>query len=103
MSDSAPEGVRDIPKLEGRIRRLIAEHTGGAAAEDEIEWDTPIIGRGIGLTSLDTVSLMIRIENEFDLFLDAEEFASSLDSFGSLVEAIRRSIEGETKKDGHAL
>lgn len=102
MSESAPEEARGVPELEDRIRRLIAEHTGGAGAGSEIEWDTPIIGRGIGLTSLDTVSLMIRIENEFDLFLDAEEFASSLDSFGCLVEAIRRKIEAETKRDGHA-
>ena len=39
---------------------------------------------------------MIRIENEFDVFLDAEEFASSLESFGSLVETIRGKIEAGT-------
>ena len=103
MSEFAPHEVRGVPELENRIRKLVADQTGGAVAWDEIEWDTPFIGRGIGLTSLDTVRLMIRIENEFDVFLDAEEFASSLDSFGSLVETIRRKIEAGMTGDGNAF
>ena len=100
MSESVRHDHGDLPELEDRMRRIMADQTGDAVSWEEIQLDTPIIGRGIGLTSLDAVSLMIRIENEFDLFLDAEEFASSLESFGSLVKAIRGKIEaaatGET-------
>jgi acyl carrier protein len=93
MSNSVPHEGGGPVDLEKRLRKLMAEQTGGAVSWKEIERDTPIVGQGIGLSSLDTVSLMIRIENEFDLFLEAEEFAESLESFGSLVEAVRRKIE----------
>jgi acyl carrier protein len=99
MSEAVRHTSGGVPELEDRMRKLMADQTGGAVSVEEIDWDTPLIGRGLGLTSLDSVSLMIRIENEFDVFLDAEEFASSLTSFGSLVEAIRSKIEAGPNGD----
>jgi acyl carrier protein len=104
MNESALHENGEVPDLEVRLRRLMADQTGGAVSWNEIELDTPILGRGIGLSSLDTVSFMIRIENEFDLFLEAEEFAQSLESFGSLLEAVRRKIEAAaTTGESHAF
>jgi len=103
MSKSAEKKGSGVPELEDRMKKLMADQTGGAVSWEEIDRDTPLIGRGLGLTSLDSVSLMIRIENEFDVFLDAEEFASSLESFGSLVEAIRGKIEAGTNGDTDAF
>jgi len=103
MSESVEKEVGGVPEIEDRMKKLMADQTGGAVSWEEIDRDTPLIGRGLGLTSLDSVSLMIRIENEFDVFLDAEEFAASLESFGSLVEAIRGKIAAGPEGDPHGF
>lgn len=82
-----------MASVEERLRRLLGEQTGDSAAWDGIDERTPIVGAGIGLSSLDTVSLMVRIENEFDLFFEADEFAKGLEDFGTLTEVVRRKIE----------
>ena len=82
-----------MASLEARLRRLLVEQTGDSGAWESLDEDTPIVGAGIGLSSLDTVSLMVRIENEFDLFFEADEFGESLKNFGALLLA----------KPGHTL
>ena len=79
------------------------EQTGDSGAWDSLDEDTPIVGAGIGLSSLDTVNLMVRIENEFDLFFEADEFGESMENLGTLLSIVRGKIEeateGESRTD----
>jgi acyl carrier protein len=88
-----------VASLDERLRRLLVEQTGGSGAWDSLDEDTQIVGAGIGLSSLDTVSLMVRIENEFDLFFEADEFGESLKNFGTLLSTVRRKIEEVTGRE----
>lgn len=80
--------------VEDRLRRLVLEEMGDPDAKMSLEDNTQILG--VGLSSLDTVGLIVRIEKEFELFFEADEFGDSLRSFGSLRDSVQRKIEERT-------
>ena len=91
-----------MASLEERLRQLLVEQTGDSGAWESLDEDTLIVGAGIGLSSLDTVSLMVRIENEFDLFFEADEFGESLENLGTLLGIVRGKIEEATEGESLA-
>jgi len=53
---------------------------------------TPLYGNGLGLDSLDVVSLVVRLEEEFNILFEPQEIGASVETFGSLVLAVRQKL-----------
>jgi acyl carrier protein len=66
---------------------------------DRVDADTPLLGHGIGLDSMETLSLVTGIEQEFGLEVEDEELASGLfRTLGTLTEFVVAKLE----EKGHA-
>jgi acyl carrier protein len=72
-----------------RLKKILVDHTGYPAMAHAIHAQTPLYGRGLGLSSLDIVSLIVQIEDEYNVFFEAEEIGPSIATFGTLVRAIQ--------------
>ena len=78
------------------LRQL--EEDASAAAKD-IPLDAPLLGRGVGLDSLDAISLAVAIEQEFDIEIDDDELDASLfDSIATLAEHVRAKLSVDVPK-----
>ena len=59
----------------------------------EIEVDTPILGKGLGLDSLDALALVMAIEAEFDVLFDDDELTVDLfESVSSLIAQVEKKL-----------
>jgi acyl carrier protein len=76
-----------------RLRRILIDQLNYTYAPETIRPETPLYGKGLGLDSVDVVSLMVRLEEEFEIFFEAEEVVSGIQTFGSLLQAIERKLE----------
>ena len=77
--------------MEQRVRRILAEELGDLG-EGTLERDTPLGGRGLGLNSLDLVSVIVRLEAEFDVVFEDDEIATSAATFAALLESLQRKV-----------
>jgi acyl carrier protein len=76
--------------IEERLRNILAEELSHPPTRQQIHEATSLYGRGLGLDSLDAVSLITRLEEEFDVFFAHTEIGPSLESFGALLRAIEQ-------------
>jgi len=72
-----------------KIRKIVSEQLG--AAEDDITMDSTFI-EDLGADSLDVVSLVMALEDEFDMEIDEEE-AENISTVGDVVEYIKANCE----------
>ena len=72
-----------------KIKKIVSEQLG--AAEDEITMDSTFI-EDLGADSLDVVSLVMALEDEFDMEIDEEE-AENISTVGDVVEYIKANCE----------
>jgi acyl carrier protein len=93
-------------QIEEAIRNvLIAELELDADMVSAHGADTPLLGRGIGLDSIDALTLIAALEKQFDLEVDDEELTVQLfKSIGTLADFIatkskeRNVLEAETAR-----
>ena len=88
--------------LEQRLKRLLVERFRFQIAGDQITDATPLMGKGLGLSSLDVVALVVALEEDFELIFEAHEMSGMIATFGALSGAVRRKLEagdaaGETQ------
>ena len=81
-------------EVERRIKEiLIRELEIDPATISQVDWDTPLLGRGIGLDSMETLTLVTGIEQEFEIQVEDEELTTSLfQTLGTLTEFVLRKI-----------
>ena len=82
--------------LATRTRRLVAQAS-GAVAPEELRPDTPLLHGGLHLDSIATLELLLALEKEFSIELDAVQMrdAHALKTFGSLCAFLeQRCAEG---------
>ena len=72
-----------------KIKKIVSEQLG--TAEDEITMDSTFI-EDLGADSLDVVSLVMALEDEFDMEIDEEE-AENITTVGDVVEYIKANCE----------
>lgn len=82
-----------LPKLEGiadSVRRILMERLRlPPQAVGGLDWDTPLLGRGVGLDSVEAMALVTALEQEFAVEFQDEELTPSLfASLRSLVQAV---------------
>jgi acyl carrier protein len=75
------------------IQILISDLEIDPVALSTIDSDTPLLGRGIGLNSIETLTLVAGIEEAFDIQIDDADLTTDLfKSLGTLVEYVLQEI-----------
>ena len=82
-------------EIEKRLKQILVEQLNDSLKTERIHKATSLCGKGLGLDSLDAVSLIIRLEEEFDIFFTPAEIAPSLETFEALLQVIRQCQQHE--------
>jgi acyl carrier protein len=88
------EPLLTIIEIEQRIKHiLISELEVNPEMLASISSNTPLLGRGIGLDSIETLALVAGIEEEFNILVDDEDLTVELFSkIGNLAEYVLHKI-----------
>lgn len=78
--------------LAERLKRLLVSQAGCRLAADEIHDDTALSGRALGFSSIDVVSLVVRLEDEFGVCFVEDEVGPAFAAFGTLVQVIQAKL-----------
>ena len=79
---------------EARIQTIIHKQLQQTMCNpEEIEMDTPILGKGLGLDSLEAMVLVTEIEAEFDILIEDEELTLELfETIGTLADHVKKKL-----------
>ena len=82
-------------EIEAAVKRLLVERLDvRPEALEKVDSATPLVGRGIGLDSVEALTLASEIEGEFDIHFEDHELTADL--FSSLV-TLSASIAGKCR------
>jgi acyl carrier protein len=86
MNESVRVGIEE--KIKQVLISALKVNPEVLAASDS---NTPLLGRGIGLDSIETLTLVAEIEREFDMQIADEDLTASLfKSLATLAEYVQR-------------
>jgi acyl carrier protein len=80
--------------IEQRLKTVLIDQLGFSLSPERIHRETSLYGKGLGLDSVDLVTLVMRVEEEFDIFFEPEEIGPSTKNFGVLLRAIEAKTNG---------
>lgn len=86
------------PNIESAIKKILIDDLQvDAAMIETADAQTPLLGRGIGLDSVEALRLALGLENAFDISIpDADLNVELFSSLGALTEYIARKINNKT-------
>ena len=88
MNESVRVGIEE--KIKQVLISALKVNPEVLAASDS---NTPLLGRGIGLDSIETLTLVAEIEKEFDMQIADEDLTASLfKSLATLAEYVQRQL-----------
>jgi acyl carrier protein len=88
MNESVRVGIEE--KIKQVLISALKVNPEVLAASDS---NTPLLGRGIGLDSIETLTLVAEIEREFDMQIADEDLTASLfKSLATLAEYVQRQL-----------
>jgi acyl carrier protein len=84
--------------IQGKIKQLlISELKVNPAALAELDSSTPLLGRGIGLDSVETMALVLGLEEEFEISIQDDELTVDLfKNIGTLTDGIMLAVSRKT-------
>ena len=84
--------------IQGKIKQLlISELKLNPAALAELDSSTPLLGRGIGLDSVETMALVLGLEEEFEISIQDDELTVDLfKNIGTLTDGIMLAVSRKT-------
>lgn len=87
--------VTDL-ELELAVKKILVEDLQLATESVEtLERDTPLLGRGLGLDSMEALTLATSLEQRFEIqILDPELTPSLFSSFSALLQFVRDKLDG---------
>jgi len=86
--------------IEDRLKRVVLDRLSGPLPVDALRDDTSLYGRGLGFSSLDLVSLLVAVEEAFDIFFEGDEMSAAAETFGALKAAVERKVHaGAAERD----
>jgi acyl carrier protein len=96
-------------QIESKIKQLLrSELNVNAAIIATTTSSTPLLGRGIGLDSVETMGLVLRIEEEFGITVpDTDMTVTLFETIGTLSNYVLHKIsesndeEGRSERQGH--
>lgn len=80
-------------EIEAQLKGVVLDHLGLTLAGADVRRDTSLLGRGLGVSSLDIVSLLLAVEERFAIFFEADEMSDAAQTFGALLAAVERKLE----------
>jgi acyl carrier protein len=86
--------IRDV---ERRLKALLVEQLKYPLAPESILPASTLQGRGLGFSSLDLVTLIMRVEEEFDVVFEADELSDAVATFGTLLSLTERKIHAQSR------
>jgi acyl carrier protein len=97
VADLANMGKNLQEQVETHILSIVLrEFRGGMDQTTEFKADTPLLGKGLGLDSLEVLRLVTQIEAEFGIEVQDEELTVGLFStVGSLAEHVRGKLSAD--------
>jgi acyl carrier protein len=75
-----------------RLKTLLIYQLGFSLSPERIQESTALHGRGLGLDSVDIVTLITRLEDEFEIFFEPEDISRSIKTFGSLLQSVNEKL-----------
>jgi acyl carrier protein len=75
-----------------RLKAVLIHELGFPLSPERIREETSLYGKGLGLDSVDVITLITRLEEEFDIFFGPEEIGPSVKTFGSLLGSVREKL-----------
>jgi acyl carrier protein len=85
-----------VSDVEPTLKRILVERLRYRIAPDRITAETPLMGKGLGLSSLDVVALVVALEETFDVVFEAEDMSGMIASFGALAAAVHAKLAAGT-------
>lgn len=87
-------------QIEKRIKQLLdSELSVSASVIATSSSSTPLLGRGVGLDSVETMALVLSIEEEFGISVpDADMTATLFETIGSLAAYIVQKLSEQTER-----
>jgi acyl carrier protein len=82
--------------VEDRLKQVVLDHLDRPLPVDELRGETSLYGRGLGFSSLDLVSLIVAVEQTFDIFFEAEDMSAAAQTFGTLLAAVERKLHADS-------
>lgn len=81
-----------IDDIEEQLKRIFVEQLSFPISMEHLCEKTSLYGKGLGLNSLDVVSLIVRLEDEFEIYFEADEVKSSVENFGALLRTVKQKV-----------
>jgi acyl carrier protein len=85
-----------IGDIEPRLKALLVDQLPYRLDPERILPTSVLHGRGLGLSSLDLVTLIMRVEEEFDVFFEADEMSDAVATFGALLSVTERKVHARS-------
>lgn len=83
----------ELSDIEPKVKKIVAEQMG--VKEDEISRETSFVN-DLNADSLDTVELVMELEEEFELSIPDEE-AEKIQTVGQAIDYISNHLQGTSK------
>ncbi len=83
--------MADVAEIENKVKKIVAEQMG--VSEEEITRDTSFVN-DLNADSLDTVELVMELEEEFELSIPDEE-AEKIQTVGQAIDYIQAHLNGQ--------
>jgi acyl carrier protein len=80
-----------------RLKTVLINQLGFPLRPERIREETSLYGKGLGLDSVDVVSLITRLEEEFDIFFEPEEIGASVKTFGFLLRSVQKKLNDKRR------
>jgi acyl carrier protein len=106
MLSTAPDSIRmefmRRELIEKRIKQLlVSELKVNPAGLADTDSTTPLLGRGIGLDSVETLALVVSLEEEFEMSIPDDELTVDLfKNVGTLTDYIMHALSNRTNGSG---
>ena len=71
-----------------KVRELLIQSLKLPNAKEELDPDTPLFSTGLALDSIDAVMLVVDLETEFGIIINADENIEALRSINCLVDMV---------------
>ena len=84
--------MMNTDQLAPRLKAVLIRQLGSSLSPERIHEETSLHGKGLGLDSVDVVTLITRIEEEFDIFFEPEDIGPSIKTFGTLLQSVHAKL-----------
>lgn len=88
-SQDAPQETFMEDSVVTRVEAILAAELGPRFRPGTLRDDVSLDEGGLGLSSIEAMTIVVLIEEAFDIFFEDEEIPPSVESFGTLLRTIR--------------